>query len=565
MSERMLKDLIDKLHDLGEETAAWRPFENAMPELHERLADLDAQWRRLPAPLVVVLVGGTGVGKSTLLNALAGSAIAICGDERPTTETPTVYLPPGAARPFGPADYVESPALQELVLIDTPDTDSIKTEHGALVESLLSRADVVLFCATQEKYKDEKSLSLLRPIRGERTIVCVQTHADEEQDIRADWLDMLKQEDFVVNRCFRVSGTAAFAHASGESVPEDGLYEFAGLEHYLKEKLPPERRSIKEQNLAGAIRGTLDTLDAQLEGKDAGLNELHERLTTLEREIAGSTLAELRRRVLDAPPVWITALADAISERAFGLVGTLYRILHWTRMAPGKIIGSLSPAGLLRSATAPPGQGVATPCLSRGDATGVSAKWAGASKDFLAVLADRFAKEHAEASAYLARSGFHAPPFDEWKESYIRELRQRLDTYLSPLQRRLERWARGLSYGLALLELAWLAPFLITVASPIIRHYGNVFGHWQQGVPPEGFYLEQTLALFATVIFVELIFFAYLVRCTGRWLRKRCLSDIEGGLKDAGFGFEKERTEIQQIREQIQTVANLRQEAGKNQ
>jgi hypothetical protein len=39
----------------------------------------------------------------------------------------------GAARPFGPAAYVESPALHELVLIDTPDTDSIKTEHAALV------------------------------------------------------------------------------------------------------------------------------------------------------------------------------------------------------------------------------------------------------------------------------------------------------------------------------------------------------------------------------------------------------------------------------------------------
>ncbi|HUW60261.1 MAG TPA: GTPase domain-containing protein [Candidatus Bathyarchaeia archaeon] len=542
MPERTLKDLINRLHDLDEEGAAWRPFENAMPELRERLADLDAQWRRLPAPLVVVLVGGTGVGKSTLLNALAGSAIATCGDERPTTETPTVYLPPGAARPFGPADYVESPALHELVLIDTPDTDSIKTEHRALVETLLSHADVILFCATQEKYKDEKSLRLLRPIRGERTIVCVQTHADEEQDIREDWLNTLEQEGFAVESCFRISATAAFARAG------DG-FEFADLERYLKEKLPPERRSIKERNLAGAIQGTLDTLDAQLEGKDADLNALHERLAGLELEIADSTLAELRRRVLDAPPVWITALADAVSERAFGLVGTLYRVLHWTRMAPGKIIGSLSPAGLLRSATA------------RGDATGVSAKWAGASEDFLGVLADRFGKEHAEASAYLARSGFHAPGFADWKDNYIGELRRRLDTYLSPLQQRLERWARALSYGLALLELAWLAPFLITVGGPIIRHYWNTFAHWQQGVPPEGFYLEQTLALFATVIFVELIFFTYLVRSAGRRLRKRCLRDIEGGLKDAGFGFEKERAEIQLIIEQIQTVASLRRES----
>src|SRR5579884_14444 len=41
--------------------------------------------------LVVMLMGGTGVGKSTLLNALAGGAIAVASFTRPTTRDPVVY------------------------------------------------------------------------------------------------------------------------------------------------------------------------------------------------------------------------------------------------------------------------------------------------------------------------------------------------------------------------------------------------------------------------------------------------------------------------------------------
>src|ERR1700722_15621678 len=41
--------------------------------------------------LVVILMGGTGVGKSSLLNALAGGAIARASFTRPPTPDPVVY------------------------------------------------------------------------------------------------------------------------------------------------------------------------------------------------------------------------------------------------------------------------------------------------------------------------------------------------------------------------------------------------------------------------------------------------------------------------------------------
>ena len=59
------------------------------------------------------------------------------------------------------------------------------------------------------------------------------------------------------------------------------------------------------------LEGALGALDARLEGKDADLVALDERLRALESEIADATLREVRRRILDAPPVWITALKMA--------------------------------------------------------------------------------------------------------------------------------------------------------------------------------------------------------------------------------------------------------------
>ena len=42
-------------------------------------------------PLVVAFMGGTGVGKSSLLNKLAGQSIARTGVERPTSREVTLY------------------------------------------------------------------------------------------------------------------------------------------------------------------------------------------------------------------------------------------------------------------------------------------------------------------------------------------------------------------------------------------------------------------------------------------------------------------------------------------
>ena len=95
--------------------------------------------------LVVMLMGGTGVGKSTLLNALAGGNIAHASFHRPTTRDPVVYyhesIRPDRLDPalrhcrLVPHDRKN---LEQKILVDTPDVDSNDlTNHTAYIQSWL--------------------------------------------------------------------------------------------------------------------------------------------------------------------------------------------------------------------------------------------------------------------------------------------------------------------------------------------------------------------------------------------------------------------------------------------
>ena len=158
--------------------------------IRPRLADLDA-------PLLAVVGGSTGSGKSTIVNALLGVAMTRVGVIRPTTRQPIlVHSPadagwfasdrilPGLARvrgrisaPGTPAsaagDTPEAARISELLLleheavprslaiIDAPDIDSVADENRALAAQLLAAADLWLFVTTANRYADAVPWRLL--------------------------------------------------------------------------------------------------------------------------------------------------------------------------------------------------------------------------------------------------------------------------------------------------------------------------------------------------------------------------------------------------------------------
>ena len=94
-SEPLLRTLAPALRELERRLRAWLAAKNRHPlstlqraTLEGLAGDLARQGEalQLEQPLLVItLMGGTGVGKSTLLNALAGGSIAQASFQRPTT------------------------------------------------------------------------------------------------------------------------------------------------------------------------------------------------------------------------------------------------------------------------------------------------------------------------------------------------------------------------------------------------------------------------------------------------------------------------------------------------
>jgi energy-coupling factor transporter ATP-binding protein EcfA2 len=129
-------------------------------------ATLTASRTRLGFPgtaFVLALAGGTGAGKSSLLNALAGAEVSPAGATRPVTDEPVAWVPADAAPELRPLlDWVgvakvvshDDARFGELCLLDLPDYDSVERRHRATVDELLPRVDAVCWVLDPEKYND---------------------------------------------------------------------------------------------------------------------------------------------------------------------------------------------------------------------------------------------------------------------------------------------------------------------------------------------------------------------------------------------------------------------------
>lgn len=141
-----------------------------------RLRDVDA-------PVLAVVGGSTGAGKSTLVNSLVGAEVSRPGVLRPTTRSPVLVHHPRAERWFaddrilpglarvrgGPSeasDHIELVARdtvpETLALLDAPDIDSVVEANRAVGAQLLDAADLWLFVTTAARYADAVPWEFLR-------------------------------------------------------------------------------------------------------------------------------------------------------------------------------------------------------------------------------------------------------------------------------------------------------------------------------------------------------------------------------------------------------------------
>lgn len=164
--------LVERVEALVRETAGHDlPAESArrrLRQLTDHLAShVRPRARSLEAPLLVLLLGPTGAGKSSLFNALLGRSASQTGVLRPTTREIVVLLRPGDVEamtgPGGPLAGVEAERIhliedprapEGVVLVDAPDVDSVEHANRELTDRLVEAADLAVFVTTATRYAD---------------------------------------------------------------------------------------------------------------------------------------------------------------------------------------------------------------------------------------------------------------------------------------------------------------------------------------------------------------------------------------------------------------------------
>lgn len=182
----------------------------------------------LDAPLLVVVGGSTGAGKSTLVNSLVGHRVTASGLLRPTTRSPVLVhhpddtdwlgqdrLLPDLARVEHSTDdraalqLVASEALPAgLAVLDAPDVDSVEEGNRRLAAQLLAAGDLWLFVTSAARYSDQVPWEYLAKAAERATAVAVvldRTPADSVETVAAHLARMLASRGLKDSPLFTVN------------------------------------------------------------------------------------------------------------------------------------------------------------------------------------------------------------------------------------------------------------------------------------------------------------------------------------------------------------------------
>ena len=283
--------------------------DDARRDAASSIAQLDdyvlPRYRSLEAPLLAVVGGSTGAGKSTLVNALVGHPVTRAGAVRPTTRQPLlVHHPddaawfegarvlPGLARLRGERAGAPRPAAQAgpapdpeamgtlvllaedavprgLALLDAPDIDSVSEENRRLAGQLLAAADLWVFVTTANRYADAVPWRLLADAASRDITVAVvldRVPADVEAEVREDLAAMLAREGLAAATLVVVRETSLDPMGMLPARSVEPLRAWlTGLADDASARAAVARRTLDGavRGIAARARGIADAADAQ--------------------------------------------------------------------------------------------------------------------------------------------------------------------------------------------------------------------------------------------------------------------------------------------------------------
>jgi hypothetical protein len=381
--------LVARLNRWADAAPAWQPAEKCQA-LVRRLADRASSLRiRLETPLVVATLGGTGTGKSALINALLGEDVVQTGRQRPTTIRPTIICRPDITPEMLGIDPAgveliqrDLPTLRELVLIDCPDPDTTEewevsenkdlqhetalsanpdgairsgTSDGAAsaavagsnlarLRAILPKCDVLLVTATQQKYRSARVAKELAEATHGAQVIFVQTHAEIEDDIREDWRRLLA-DTYASPHVFFVDSLHALDDQRAGRQPRG---EFAALLDQLTRQMAGAAACrIRRANFLDLVAETLEACHVRIDQTMPSVAQLQTAITE-QRAGLGSKLAQdMRVELLANRRQWEQRLLGQTASRwglsPFSLMLRIYQGLG-TLMAGAMLYRMRTPA-----------------------------------------------------------------------------------------------------------------------------------------------------------------------------------------------------------------------------
>ena len=314
-----------------------------------RLEDADA-------PLLIVVGGSTGSGKSTLVNSLLGRNVSRAGAVRPTTRRPVLIcspqqrdwfmsdrvLPRLAKSEGSGGDSLDAItiAVEETLwptvgIVDAPDIDSVEDGNRRLASELLDGADLWVFVTTAARYADAVAWKHLEEAgsRGLRVaIVLNRVPVGAAEEVREDLASLARQ---------RGLGEVMIVTVEEQPLTDGRLpaAAIAPIGAYLGSigRDAQERAAIVRRSLSGAVSSSLQETAHALEAArernrefEAASEDVRQLISSYAREASSSSSDDVLRgevsaRIAEVLGSWdmtktVSRVFSGLSSRLMGAI-----------------------------------------------------------------------------------------------------------------------------------------------------------------------------------------------------------------------------------------------------